>query len=338
VYDLSVRMAAWGTTTMLVGEYTESEISELPEFAIADGIIRLRNSRAELTTVREVEIVKLRGSAFVGGTHFFEVETDGVHFYPRVRTPPDGAGEQVPLDDRIATGITGLDAMFDGGVPRASATVVEGGTGTGKTLVGLRFLVEGAARGEPGILLTLEESIHQLREIGGAFGWDLAALQESGLLTIVATSPVELSTDRFLYDARRRAVSYGAKRAVLDSLSALRLGVPSERRFRELVYSLVKHFRVEETTLVLTMEVPELLGTAQLSGHGVSSVADNVVRLRYVEVGGELQRSILVLKARGVKHDATLRRFSIGVGGPSVGQPFRDLRGVLSGIPVPARD
>jgi circadian clock protein KaiC len=337
VYDLSVRMATWGATTVLVGEYVDAEVSVLPEFAIADGIIRLHNSRVELTTVREVEVVKLRGSAFVAGTHFFEIQSDGVHFYPRVRTPSGLDGEQVALDDRVSTGTAGLDAMLDGGLPRASATVVEGGTGTGKTLVSLAFLVEGAKRGEPGILLTLEESLPQLRAIASAFGWDLAGLQEQGLLTVVSTSPVELSTDRFLFEARRRAASCGARRAVLDSLSALHLGVVSERRFRELVYSLVKHFRVEHMTLLLTLEVPELLGTAQLTGHGVSSVADNMIRLRYVEVGGELQRSVSVLKARGVRHDVTVRLFTIGAVGPEVGPPFRDLRGVLTGIPVPTR-
>lgn len=331
VYDLSVRTASWGATTVLVGEYTDAEVSVLPEFAIADGIIRLRNSRVELATVREVEVLKLRGCAFVSGTHFFEIQADGVHFYPRVRTPIEFAGEQVPIGDRIPTGVPGLDEMFDGGIPRASATVVEGGTGTGKTLLSLSFLMEGARRGVPGILLTLEESVQQLRAIGHGFGWDVAALQEQGLLTVVATSPVELSTDRFLFEARRRAVACRAKRAVLDSLSALRLGVTSERRFRELVYSLGKHLRVEGMTLLLTLEVPELLGSAQLSGHGVSSIADNVVRLRYVEVGAELQRSISILKARGVKHDSKLRMFQIGATGPVVGPPFGDFRGVLTG-------
>jgi circadian clock protein KaiC len=337
VYDLSVRMATWGATTLLVGEYTDEEITVLPEFAIADGIIRLRVSRVELATAHEVEVLKLRGSDFVGGTHFFDIGADGVRFFPRVRTPQGGADKHFDLDDRLATGIAGLDQMLGGGVPRSSATVVEGGTGTGKTLIGLRFLVEGARRGEPGILLTLEESIPQLQAIAAAFGWDLAALAEQELLTIVATSPVELSTDLFLFEARRLAARCRAQRAVLDSLSALRLGVSSERRFRELVYSLAKHFRVEDVTLVLTMEVPELLGSPQVSGHGVSSIADNVIRLRYVEAGSELQRSVLVLKARGVRHDTQLRRLSIESEGPRVGAPFQELRGVLTGVPVPTR-
>ena len=130
----------------------------------------------------------------------------------------------------------------------------------------------------------------------------------------------------------------GAKRAVLDSLSSLAIGVTSSRRFKELIYSLVKHFRVSGTTLVLTVEVPELLGNTQLTGHGVSSVADNVIRLRYVEIEGELRRAVSVLKARGVKHQTALREMAVESGGARVGDRFHDLRGVLTGLPVPVAD
>jgi circadian clock protein KaiC len=83
----------------------------------------------------------------------------------------------------------------------------------------------------------------------------------------------------------------------------------------------------------MTMEVPELLGTAQLTGHGISSIADNVIVLRYVEVEGRLERAVFVLKARGIGHTMELRRFVIDDGGAHVGPRFQDLRGVLTGIP-----
>ena len=87
----------------------------------------------------------------------------------------------------------------------------------------------------------------------------------------------------------------------------------------------------------MTMEVPELLGTAQLTGHGVSSIADNVIVLRYVEVEGRLERAAFVLKARGIGHATELRRFVIDDRGAHVGERFEDLRGVLTGVPQPAR-
>src|ERR1041384_6647284 len=85
VYDLAVSMAAWGATTLLVGEYTLEDIGIAPEFAIADGIVRLTTERHELTTARQLEIVKMRGANYVSGQHFFDMSADGVTFYPRLR-------------------------------------------------------------------------------------------------------------------------------------------------------------------------------------------------------------------------------------------------------------
>jgi circadian clock protein KaiC len=335
VYDLAVSMAAWGTTTLLIGEYTPEDISVAPEFAIADGIVRLTTERQELTTARQLEIVKMRGANYVTGRHFFDMTADGITFYPRVRGPEMNAEAPVDLRDRVGTGVAGLDALLSGGFPRASSTMVQGGTGTGKTLMGLHFLLEGARRGEPGILFTLEETPAQIRAVASNFGWQLAPLEAAGRLLISYTSPVELVTDRFLDDARRQIEKIGARHAVLDSLTSMSLGVPSPRRFRELVYVLTKHFRAVGVTPVMTMEVAQLLGTAQLTGHGVSSTADNLILLRYVEMQGQLERAVAVLKARGTSHLTELRHFRIDRRGAHVGDQFSDLRGVLTGVPQP---
>jgi circadian clock protein KaiC len=142
----------------------------------------------------------------------------------------------------------------------------------------------------------------QIRAVAKNFGWNLSPLEAEGRLLVSYTSPVELLTDRFLDVALRRIEAVGARRVVLDSLTSMSLGVLSQRRFREMVYALTKHLRAAGVTLLMTMEVAELLGTAQLTGHGVSSTADNLILLRYVEVDGCL-----------------------------------DLRRVLTGVPQPAR-
>jgi circadian clock protein KaiC len=333
VYDLAVNIAARGITTLLVGEYAPSEINTFPEFAIADGIIRLTNERQELTAVRALEVRKLRGAEYVTGQHFFEIAASGLVFYPRVQAPqPNGDG--VPsMDDRVSTGVPGLDALLRGGLPRASATIVEGGTGTGKTLLGLSFLVHGARAGETGVLFTLEETPGQLRAIALTVGWDLAALEDQGRLVVSYTSPVELFADRFLHDVRQRIASLRARRVVIDSLTSASIGVPSERRFRELVYALSKHCRAAGATLLMIQEVPELLGRGQITGHGVSSSGDNLILLRYAEIAGGLERAIAVLKARGVRHATELRRLLIDGGGLRVGPRFTELGGVLTGVP-----
>ena len=334
IYDLAVQIAGWGASSLLVGEYSEAEIASYAEFAIADGIIRLINRHQDLTAVREVEVLKLRGADYVTGRHFFEIGAAGLTFFPRVRSPEATASEGIAPSERLSTGIAGLDAMLGGGLPRASATVVQGGTGTGKTLLGMHFLLEGARRGEPGIHFTMEETADQLRGIAQGFGWDLRALEERKLLSLAYFSPVELSTDVFLNRARQQIQQLGARRAVVDSLTSMALGVVSERRFKELVYAMTKHFRALGVTLNMNMEIAELLGSSQISGFGVSFAADNVIQLKYVEVDGGLDRGIFVLKARGVRHATEVRAMRLGADGIAVGSRFHGARGVLTGLPV----
>jgi len=336
VYDLAVHTAGWGAATLFVGEYTADEIAHFAEFAIADGILRFGTLREDLTAVRVVDVLKLRGADCVLGRHFLEIGRAGLTFYPRVRSPEAGDdGAVTSFAERASTGVAGLDEMLGGGLPRSSSTVIQGATGTGKTLLGLHFLLEGARRGEPGIHFTLEETAGQLRGIAQGFGWDLRELERRGLLTFSYTSPVELSTDAFLNRARGLLEQAKARRAVLDSLTSMELGVSSPRRFKELVYAMTKHFRALDVTLSMNMEITELLGSAQLSGHGVSFAADNLIQLKYVEQDGRLDRGISVLKARGVRHATEVRRMSVGDRGVEIGVPFRGLRGVLTGLPTP---
>ena len=338
IYDHAVQMSGWGATTLLVGEYTREQMGTQPEFGIVDGIVRLGSERQAFTSVREIEVLKLRGVAHKSGTHFFDIDATGAVFFPRVGAPPSVDDGSEDVEERASTGVAGLDELLHGGLPRGGTTIIQGGTGTGKTLLCLRFLIEGARRGERGILFTLEETPSQLRGIARGLGWDLPALEHQGLLVIRYVSPVELSTDRYLYEARNELHAMRATRAVFDSLTTMSLGVPSDRRFKEMVYAITKHLRAMGTTAVMTAETPQLLGSTQLTGDGVSFIADNVVQLRYVELDGRLERAISVLKARGIRHESELRSMTIekddrdGIRIES--GRFRDMRGVLTGNPA----
>lgn len=338
VYDLATQTASWGVTTFLIGEYVPDEFSKYAEFAIADGILRLGAEKQELTSVREIEVLKLRGMDYVSGIHFLEITEKGVFVFPRVRAPKQANFPRVQKPARVSTGIDGLDELFGGGILSDGSTLLAGASGTGKTILSLQFLWAGARQGEKGILFTLEETPDQIRTIAASLGWDLSEMERKGLLLISYISPVELSTDRYLQTARERLLTSKARRAVFDSLTSMQLGVPSERRFKELVYSLSKHMRAADVTLLMTLESPQLLGTEELSGHGISFIADNLLRLQYIEVDGRLERGISILKARGTKHQTQVRLLRIGHGGVTLTDAdLSDRRGVLTGRRAPAK-
>lgn len=333
VYDLAVQLSLWSVTTFLVGEYTPEEISQSPEFAIADAIITLGTETAELTSLRELQVRKLRGSGFNSGKHFFEIDTSGFRLYPRVGTVESiqDSAKQEPS----RTGIAGLDEMLHGGLPYRSATIVEGGTGIGKTLMGLHFLTQGAAEGEKGIIFTFEETAEQLQDVAEGFGLKIG---EGSDVEIVYAAPVELLGAKWQALAREHIERSGAKRVMIDSISSMAMGLVSERRFKELIYTTVKMCRAMGVNLIMTMEVPELLGSTVLTGHGISSIADNIIMMRYVEVESRVKRAIAILKMRGTSHENELREFKITDRGISMGDPFKHFRGVLSGMPTPAEE
>ena len=333
-YDLATQTATWGATTFLLGEYSQDEVARRSEFAVADGIVQLASERRELTSLRELEVLKMRGLAYISGRHFFDIDHRGFLVYPRVKSP-ETVSHAPARPTRLSTGVQGLDAMLGGGIPGVSNTVVEGATGTGKTLLSLQFLIAGAQKGERGALFTLEETPNQLRAVAATVGWDLQSLEKKGLLSISYDSPVELSTDRYLQLARDHVQKQKVTRAVFDSLTSMALGVPSERRFKELVYAVGKHMRECGVTLVSTIEAEQLLGSEQLPGRGVSFIADNLIRIRYTEQASRLERGISVLKARGVKHHTEMRRLTIGPGGLRVGAATAG--GVLTGLRGPDR-
>lgn len=335
LYELVVSLAVSDVTAFLVGEYDSDDIMHLPEFFAADSIVDLSRQTDGLRVSRQLEVLKLRGSSYEPGRHFIEISSGGITVFPRVNVPVEQEVER-ESDLRLSTGVSGLDEMLEGGLPEFSSTVLEGGTGTGKTTLALSFLVEGARKGEPGLFLTMDETRAQAIKLAAGRGWELHPLIDQGLLEVVYVSPLNYVADALLQLAKKSVEELKAKRVVVDSLNSLNLSIAAEGRNQELVYALVKTFRAMGVTSILTNETPQLLGTSELSGHGLSAIADNIIMLRYAEIESRLARAISVLKVRGSGHAETLRELFIRPDTVEVGEPFHLYRGVLTGIPTPS--
>jgi circadian clock protein KaiC len=330
-YDLSVSLAARGVVSFFVCESGSREPEASSELAIADGVLRFAQRRVGRAAVREVEILKLRGTSHLGGAHPFEIGPDGLTFYPRLRGPETRPDAAVSLE-RIPTGVGGLDEMLGGGLFRGTTTLLSGGTGTGKTVTALAFLLEGARRGEPGLHVSLEETPAHLRAIAAGLGWDLPALEAQGLLALEHTAPVELDGDRFLHLVSERIERLTPRRVVLDGLTSLARASLCPPELAELASRFAHHVRHAGATAILTRQSEHLLASPTQVDLGASCAVDNLIQLAFVETDGALARSVAVLKARSTRHADELRQLVIvGQGGVEVGGPFSPPRGVLTG-------
>jgi circadian clock protein KaiC len=236
---------------------------------------------------------------------------------------------------RLTSGIAGLDAMLHGGVLAGSVTLLQGAPGTGKTTVGMQFVLEGAGRyDEPGLLVTFEQFPQSLYRDATGHGWDLRRLEREGSLRVVFTSPrVFLTSLQSPTSPINTAIrEMGIRRVVVDSVTQLRVLASEPVELRAQYNYLINGLRREGITSMLLSEDagPDLVRSD--SGR-LAYVVDSVILLRFVEIDSVMQRAMAVLKARGTDHDKAIRRFEIKREGIVVYEPFADRQGLLSGSP-----
>ena len=171
--------------------------------------------------MRFLQVRKLRGGDFRSGQHAYRLSREGLHLFPRLADIP-AAGDYPLGDQRISTGLDALDAMLADGFWPGASTLVAGPTGSGKTVMGLRFIFAGARRGEPGVIATLQENPTQLQRMLGGLGWPA----DDPAIEVMYRSPVDIYIDEWVYDLLRTVERTGARRILLDSLmdrSSIRL-------------------------------------------------------------------------------------------------------------------
>jgi circadian clock protein KaiC len=306
LHSLAGQLSAFPVTSLWLGEYDSSQLSTAAEFAVADAIISLSSDRVGQRELRELQVLKLRGSGFLSGRHAYRLSETGLEVFPRLADPID-ATDYPMATERASSGIPALDAMLDDGYWPGAATLVAGPTGSGKTLMGLHFIVSGARRGEPGVIATLQENPTQLHRIAQGFGWSVT---EPGI-ELLCRSPVDLYIDQWVYELLAAIERTGARRVLIDSLGDLVFAARDETRYREYLYSLVQRCSRLGVSVLMTFELPDLFQVTRLSELGVSHVSDNVVLLQYLRQSAALRRTLTVVKTRASLHQPQVREFTI---------------------------
>lgn len=232
--------------------------------------------------------------------------------------PPTGVVAKAP------TGIAGLDEITDGGLPRARPTLICGGPGCGKTLLGIEFLVRGALEfNEPGVFVAFEESRDELTRNVASLGFDLEDLVDRRQLLVdhihLERSEIEETGEydlEGLFIRLGHAIDcIGARRVVLDTLETLFAGIPNQLIVRAELRRLFRWLKAKGVAAIITAE----RGQASLTQHGLEEyVSDCVILLDHRMVDQVSTRRLRVLKYRGSRHGTNEYPFLIGDNGITV--------------------
>ena len=303
-----------GVTAIVTGERGEGTLTRhgLEEY-VSDCVILLDHRVHDQISTRRLRVVKYRGSHHGPDEYPFLIDRTGFSVLPLSSMGlAHGASSE-----RVSSGVGELDRMLEGGgYYRGSSVLISGTPGSGKTTLGARFLEAGCERGERGLLLAFEESRAQIVRNMRSVGIDLQHWLEEGRLRIISTRPTAFGLETHLARSYQAIEDFAARNVVVDPLSGL---VGEGYEIKAMLGRLIDHLKARGITSVMTTMVRGAFD--EQSGLGISSVIDTWVDLSNVEIDGERNRGINILKSRGMGHSNQVREFLL----TSEGVEIRDV-------------
>jgi circadian clock protein KaiC len=319
-----------GCTVLLLDDRTAAD-HDLQIQSIAHGVVLLDQIHPEYGAQRRrLCVIKYRGQSFRGGYHDFAIRRGGLAVFPRIVASEHRA--DLPIT-RLESGIPQLDALLGGGIESGSSTLITGAPGSGKSSLAAQFVAAAGARGERSAMFIFDESLKTLLSRTRGLDIPLQKCLDAKLVTVQQVDPAELSPGEFAHSVRKAAEVEGVSLVVVDSLNGYLNAMPDERFLTIQLHELLTFLGHLGVATLLTGAHSGLVGGPMNSPGDASYLADAVILLRYFEARGEVRQAISIVKKRGGEHERTIREFRLETGGIRVGEPLREFRGVLTGVP-----
>jgi circadian clock protein KaiC len=329
LFEFLTKMKSWNQLVLLTGEFNIENMKESPLSYLVDCIVHISEVAVGDKSERYLSVIKMRGRSYIAGRHTYKLSGDGIEVFPRLQSEININRQASTI--RVSTGVEGLDKMLEGGLLKDDIILFSGSPGTGKTIFGMHFIKEGAAMGEPGLIISFEEWPQKLIRNAKSFGWDFEQLEKKGLVKFLYFSPALFQSDEHAMLIKDILNEYKITRIFLDGINNLETAIPDPAKRRDYIHALVNYFSSKGITTLLTSDIPELFGSIRLTHEAFSGAVDVIVLLRHVEVEGRMKKALSVLKSRGSNHDKEIREYEIMSKGIDVKVAIKGYENVLVG-------
>lgn len=315
-------------TAMLLDDRT-ADSSDAHLQSMAHGVIELEQMSPEYGIERRrLRVVKLRGVSYRGGYHDYVIRTGGLEIFPRL----------VAMEHRhetpttaVKSGVVELDSLLGGGLYRGTSTVFLGPAGIGKTTLALQYAVHAARSGGKSVVFLFDEGLKTiLLNASGKLAKEYVA---KGLIELRQIDPAEITPGEFA-GMVKTAAETGVELIVIDGVTGYLNAMPGDKYLMLQIHELTAYLAEKGVSIFLLVNQHGMVGqmTANID---VSFLGDTVILFRYYEHDGEIKRAISVTKRRGAEHERTIRELMVTGGGVALGEPLRQFRGLLTGVPTP---
>lgn len=313
MHSLNAAINEWNAVVYFTGTLELDNVKSNVISDIVDNIIYLSQNFGTHITRRYIKLMKVSGMPSIQGEHTFEIGTNGISVYPK-----DIAQANYSIhasNERISIGIPLLDEILGGGLFKGSSNLIAGSTGTGKTVFGLHFIMEGAGKGEAGVIMSFEETPEELYLHAANFGWNLKGMEEKGKVKIIHTLPSSLDPNKHMIQIKKAIQEIGAQRAFLDAVEGFDYAIVDPIERKEHIAALTRMFGNQGISSLLTCLIPESKDCSKIFDIQISPVVDSIITLQQSLISSYLQKSLSILKMRGSDHGKSPVKYNINSNG-----------------------
>jgi circadian clock protein KaiC len=326
------RLFGWlkehGMTTVITGERGEGALTRqgLEEY-VSDCVVLLDHRVLGQISTRRLRVVKYRGSTHGTNEYPFLIDEKGISVLPITMSGMD----YDVSNERISSGVPELDQMLGGkGYFRGSSILLSGSAGTGKSSLGAHLANATCKRGERCLYFSFEESQAQVIRNMKSIGVDLAPHVRKGLFKFHATRPTVHGIEMHLVLMHKMIEEFKPSVVILDPVSNLQ-NAGTQDDSTNMLIRLVDFMRKKKITGFMISLTGAGNKSLEMTDEGLSSLVDTWLLLRDVELGGERNRLMYVLKSRGMAHSNQVREFLITSNGVKLIDAYLGIEGVLTG-------